>query len=194
MDEQTSHDPQNNNNSEQPGGDLYLDDDSEKRLLTLNQWMSSPVETHNLTVPQKTMATRSLTPANLDTYGLPVGRQRASDYAIQLDPLVVFDHLDMTQCLGFQGASFQTAQRIEKCHQVAWACIFGYVCGELNRALADTPNTDPEESEIKLERRVKAYFVIAILILRNPPSSRCIRAKDIKSLMGRRLRQYNEGN
>ena len=81
-----------------------------------------------------------------------MGKQRASDHAIQLDQLVLFDHLDMAQCLGFQGASFHTAQRIEKCHQVAWACIFGYVCGELNRALADTPNTDSEGSEIKLER------------------------------------------
>ena len=54
----------------------------------------------------------TFTPANLDIYGLPMGQQRASDHEIQLDPLAVFDHFDMAQCLGFQGASFHTAQRI----------------------------------------------------------------------------------
>ena len=41
--------------------------------------------------------------------------------------------------------------------------------------------------------RIRGHAV-AILILRKPPSSRGIRAKDIKSLMGRRLTQYNEGD
>ena len=48
----------------------------------------------------------TFTSINLDIYGLPKGRPRASDYEIQLDPLAVLDHLDMAQCLEFEGASF----------------------------------------------------------------------------------------
>ena len=132
-------------------------------------------------------------PPDLDEFGLPKGRPRASVHELQLDPLAAFDHFDMAQCLGFEGASFHTAQRIDKCQQIPWACAFGYACSELNNALL-LPTIDPNRSEIMLERRVKLYNVLAILFLRKPPSENGTRAKDLQSIICRRLSQFNARN
>ena len=119
-------------------------------------------------------------------------RERASDMDIFNDPYAVIDHIPYSHCAGEEGASFQEATHIPQRSRGSWAETFGSICAELGEA-SDPRNLAPlnkEQFEIRLERRVKFFYLIPFLILRKCPDKS--NPSSINRLIRQRLSQWKK--
>ena len=108
-------------------------------------------------------------------------RPRATQEQLAADIFATLDHLSFTQCVGSEGAHFHEIKDIPRRYQETWAEAFGNACEEVTTAI----NTNA--SELTLERRIKWFFLLPILLLRKPPSAKPIRSTTIKSALSSRL-------
>jgi hypothetical protein len=127
-----------------------------------------------------------------DEFGLPPARERASLEEMLLDPMAVVDHLSVAQCAGINNFTFNECQDIWKSCQIGWAEAFGGACEEVNRAML-LPHPDDPRNQLALERRIKWKFVLPALLLRKPPSTDGVKARDLEALVKHRLRLHAEG-
>ena len=118
----------------------------------------------------------------LDEHGLTQARESASAMELLCFEYVVVDHLSLTQCAGFAGASFNEVQHIWRDLQVQWAVAYGDGLRAVMEAL-QSPHPNEPRGQLDLERTLDWIFLLPILMLRKPPSANGTDAKDLKSFI-----------
>ena len=134
---------------------------------------------HPPTAPPQPSAPPSEMDASHERFN--TSRPRATQEQLAADIFATLDHLSFTQCVGSEGAHFHEIKDIPRRYQETWAEAFGNACEEVTTAI----NTNA--SELTLERRIKWFFLLPILLLRKPPSAKPIRSTTIKSALSSRL-------
>jgi len=96
------------------------------------------------------------------TDSLPT-RDCASFEELANNPFAIVDHLLLPLCYGAAGGSFKEIESIPKNCRFLWSTCFA---GEVCEALTDAVNFNPSEHghppsfELKIERRIKMFFLI----------------------------------
>lgn len=98
---------------------------------------------------------------------LPPPRDKATPTQVAQDPFAVVDHLSFPQCAGFAGYGFSAIEKIQAKHSDAWLSAYGQVLEAVN--FAACPPRDAPTQPLRLERRIKMFFLIPTLLLRIPP-------------------------
>jgi len=108
------------------------------------------------------------------------------------DRYALVDHLSGKQYAGCAQGSFYEIQRVWSDHQGTWASAWGETCCEVvERLKAQALNET--RSALALERIIKWKFLLPTLLFYKPPSPNGTKAKDLKTIVSRRMRQYDEG-
>jgi hypothetical protein len=69
----------------------------------------------------------------------------------------------------------------------------GKACREIVEQF-NAPAPNESRSRLSMERRIKWKYALPAILLQKPPTPNGIKAKDLKAIVGRRMRQYEAGN
>ena len=92
------------------------------------------------------------------------------------------NHLSMANCAGFAGGAFNEVQEVWRDLAVQWAGAFGDACKGVLEKL-NAPNVGEARGKLDLERAIKWKSILPSLLLRKPPSSKGIKATELKPIV-----------
>ena len=143
-------------------------------------------------IPEQQQQDQNGVDDNLDEDGFLRARARATARDIFEDRYALVDHLSGKQCDGCAQGSFYEIQKVWSDHQGTWASAWSETCREVverlkAQALNETRN------DLALERIIKWKFLLPTLLFHKPPSPNGTKAKDLKMIVSRCMRQYDEG-
>jgi len=99
-------------------------------------------------------------------------REKATECMLMADMYASLDHIPYEFCLGYEGASFQEAQDVPFSYRTQWAETISDIMEDFSSVFKETPidqyYVDPTFS-IRLERRIKMFFLFPFLFLCKPP-------------------------
>ena len=116
-------------------------------------------------------------------------RERATDILLAADPYAIIDHLSWHQCVGCEGAHFFEITNLPSKLHGMWAEGIQHLCSDVADSL-DTHKAISESTDdldLRLERRLKMFFLFWLLILRKPPSKQSPNGRRTSQLIKARL-------
>ena len=144
--------------------------------------------THGCSTGQETYDHGQYTPNRFDRSSpsqtdLPE-RQRATKTEIERDRFAVVDHVPFKNCYGADGASFSECENVPWICRDHWAEAMGIVSEECADVLElEEGNRLHDNVELAIERRLKMFFVLPILIFRKVDPEKKIQHEVRKRLM-----------
>ena len=99
----------------------------------------------------------------LSKISLPLPRDRATPSDIKDDRFAVLDHISLETCCGMKKNFFE-AKKVPSRFQIEWARVYVIVFRELSEI--DNHRERLADFNLKLERRIKMFFIVPKLLLR----------------------------